>query len=260
MIKNKRDLILETIINEYLKKPEPIGSEQLKVTLDIKISSATIRNYFKKLVEDGELFQNHVSSGRIPTTRALQNYWIERFSNIDAMFFYNSDLLHKRAKELDLFLLLHFQQDNNLLEVINHDNRFLILVFDNLSVTVNYNSKVENFLNEFVGYSIEDIKSITLKLGLESIFDLLELHTNNLIKIYNEELLMKMVLNQDVSSAYINQIKSVQRLSKYRDDIYFDSIVPDGFMAIKQDIFVGGKKANMLLIGEVNKNFTYFFS
>jgi hypothetical protein len=31
-------------------------------------------------------------------------------------------------------------------------------------------------------------------------------------------------------------------------------------MAIKQDIFVGGKKANMLLIGEVNKNFTYFFS
>jgi heat-inducible transcriptional repressor len=260
MIKNKKDLILETIINEYLKKPEPIGSEQLKVTLNIKISSATIRNYFKKLVEDGELFQHHVSSGRVPTNRALQNYWIEKFSNVDAVFFYNMDLLQKRANELDLFLLVQFKEKNSLQEVLNYQDRFLILVFDNFEISIKYNSKISNFLNEFIGYSLENIKDITSKMGLKSIFHLLELYTNDLIKSFNEELLMKMVIDKKVDSSYIKSIKSVQNLSKYQNGIYFDTIVPDDFMAIKQDIFVGGKEANMLLIGEVNKNFGYFFS
>jgi heat-inducible transcriptional repressor len=260
MIRNKKDLILETIINEYLKNPEPIGSEQLKITLDIKISSATIRNYFKKLVEDGELFQEHISSGRVPTNIALQKYWLEKFSNIDTMFFYNIDLLKQRAYELDLFLLVHFEEENTLKEVLNYKNRFLILVFDNLEISIKYNSKIDNFLNEFINYNIENIKDVTSKLGLKEICHVLELHTNDLVKSFNEKVLMKMIIDKKVDNNYINNIKSVQNLSKYKDGIYFDKIVPNDFMAIKQNIFIGGKEANILLIGEVNKNFGYFFS
>ena len=46
---HKKDFLLHQMIKQYVKCQEPIGSESLKVCLQGKISSATIRNYFKIL-------------------------------------------------------------------------------------------------------------------------------------------------------------------------------------------------------------------
>ena len=65
---SKKDILLEQVIVQYLKSKEPIGSESLKASCRMGVSSATIRNYFKVLVQEGWLAQPHISSGRIPTT------------------------------------------------------------------------------------------------------------------------------------------------------------------------------------------------
>ncbi|HEY2811643.1 MAG TPA: heat-inducible transcriptional repressor HrcA [Rhabdochlamydiaceae bacterium] len=73
--KNQREkLILFALVELYLKTGKPIGSNTLKDNWFEHLSSATIRNYFAKLEEEGYLKQQHSSGGRIPTELAYRIY------------------------------------------------------------------------------------------------------------------------------------------------------------------------------------------
>jgi heat-inducible transcriptional repressor len=73
--KNQREkLILFALVELYLKTGKPIGSNTLKDNWFENLSSATIRNYFSKLEEEGYLKQQHSSGGRIPTSLAYKAY------------------------------------------------------------------------------------------------------------------------------------------------------------------------------------------
>ena len=73
--KHQREkLILFALVELYLKTGKPIGSNTLRECWFDGLSSATIRNYFSKLEEDGYLKQQHSSGGRIPTPLAYKAY------------------------------------------------------------------------------------------------------------------------------------------------------------------------------------------
>ncbi len=66
--------VLLGLIELYLQTGKPIGSNTLRENGFEHISSATIRNYFAKLEEEGFLRQQHSSGGRIPTHLAYKLY------------------------------------------------------------------------------------------------------------------------------------------------------------------------------------------
>lgn len=66
--------VLLGLIELYLKVRSPIGSNTLHDHGFDYLSSATIRNYFVKLENQGFLRQQHSSGGRIPTTHAYRFY------------------------------------------------------------------------------------------------------------------------------------------------------------------------------------------
>jgi heat-inducible transcriptional repressor len=66
--------VLIGLIDYYLKTGKPVGSNTLKETGFEELSSATIRNYFAHMEEQGFLDQQHVSGGRIPTPAAFRFY------------------------------------------------------------------------------------------------------------------------------------------------------------------------------------------
>lgn len=66
--------VLLGLVELYLETGKPIGSNTLKEKGFETISSATIRNYFSKLEEDGFLKQQHSSGGRVPTPAAYKFY------------------------------------------------------------------------------------------------------------------------------------------------------------------------------------------
>jgi heat-inducible transcriptional repressor len=73
-LREKDRLILQTIVEDYLKNGRPVSSgivHQKKVLND---SPATIRNIMVKLEEMGFLAQPHASAGRVPTDRGLRFY------------------------------------------------------------------------------------------------------------------------------------------------------------------------------------------
>lgn len=66
--------VLLGLIEYYLETGKPVGSNTLKETGFEHLSSATIRNYYAKLEEEGYLHQPHLSGGRIPTEKAFRFY------------------------------------------------------------------------------------------------------------------------------------------------------------------------------------------
>ncbi|MFA4942227.1 MAG: hypothetical protein WC564_01150 [Patescibacteria group bacterium] len=69
-ISERKQLILTTIIKEYLKTAQPVSSGGLVEKYKLNISPATVRNEMMELEEAGYIFQPHTSAGRIPTALA----------------------------------------------------------------------------------------------------------------------------------------------------------------------------------------------
>lgn len=72
--RERQKKVLFGLIEYFLKTGEQVGSTTLKDTGFQELSSATIRNYFAKLEEQGYLHQEHASAGRIPTEKAFRLY------------------------------------------------------------------------------------------------------------------------------------------------------------------------------------------
>lgn len=70
----RKKKILHSIISEYIKSAEPVGSRHVAKSLDMGLSSATIRNEMADLEEMGYLEQPHTSAGRIPSDKGYRLY------------------------------------------------------------------------------------------------------------------------------------------------------------------------------------------
>lgn len=97
----RKELILKTIIKEYIKTAQPVGSEGLVDKYNLDISPATVRNEMAELEQAGFIAQPHTSAGRIPTEKAydfyLENLGEKKLSQSEAKIF--EKLLAKRDEE-----------------------------------------------------------------------------------------------------------------------------------------------------------------
>lgn len=66
--------LLKTIIDEYIKTADAVGSENLDKKYNLGVSPATIRNEMVALTKSGYLKQTHTSAGRVPTPTAMKFY------------------------------------------------------------------------------------------------------------------------------------------------------------------------------------------
>ena len=74
VLNERAQIVLHSIIENYIQSSEPIGSRTLSKTIGITLSPATIRNIMSDLAELGYLIQNHTSAGRVPTDKAYRFY------------------------------------------------------------------------------------------------------------------------------------------------------------------------------------------
>lgn len=74
MLTKRQELILETVIKDFTKTHEPVGSKTVMKQLPIKVSSATIRNEMAVLEDKGLVEKTHSSSGRVPSAEGYRYY------------------------------------------------------------------------------------------------------------------------------------------------------------------------------------------
>lgn len=74
MLDARKQLILQAIVDSYVKTAVPVGSKAICGQYSLGLSSATVRNEMSDLTEMGYLEQPHVSAGRVPRVKAYRYY------------------------------------------------------------------------------------------------------------------------------------------------------------------------------------------
>lgn len=74
MLTQRQNLVLKTIVEEFVATALPVGSRVLSKKEDLKFSAATIRNEMADLEEFGFIEKTHTSSGRIPSHKGYRYY------------------------------------------------------------------------------------------------------------------------------------------------------------------------------------------
>ena len=72
--KNSEELLLELVIEYFIKEGSPVGSKFLFDVEDIKMAPSTIRKYLNILEKKWLVYQPYNSSWRVPTTEWLNTY------------------------------------------------------------------------------------------------------------------------------------------------------------------------------------------
>jgi heat-inducible transcriptional repressor len=259
---SKQELILESIIQAYLKSKMPIGSSELQMRLTLDMSPSTIRIYFKKLSDVGYLAQYHVSGGRVPTQNALMGYWREKIDTTKPVVLKNIDKVKRSTKEHNLFCVLEKSMGGYFKEVINAQNRYLILVFDTHEVILKYNPKVEQFLQRFVGCEMRELKDISIQVGLYELHDKLTQIFSQALIVREGEKEMYAIAKEFHNEAFIHQFQALHFIESMHDGLYFDGFIPQGCMAIKQKAKLKDDDSivDFFCFGRIESDFEDFFN
>jgi heat-inducible transcriptional repressor len=71
---DRKAAILKAIVEQYVDNAQPVASQAVNRTADLKVSAATIRNEMGALEREGYITQPHTSAGRVPTDRGYRYY------------------------------------------------------------------------------------------------------------------------------------------------------------------------------------------
>lgn len=257
MVISQADLV-EHFIKAYLKFQEPIGSETLRLCLDVKVSSATIRSHFKELVAAGVLRQLHPSSGRIPSESALRQYWKARLNPLARPTFSNLATIKEESKRAGIFCGIRFYCPNLLEEVVAIQQRFLILRFSKGEVVLNYSDELERFLDSIMGLDANDILILAHKLAIPQLaLKIRSLETESM-SFYGVNTLATLIKEVDDEILFENISKGAV-LESHQEGLYFDGFTPKGSLAFIQNAKLYDKSIRFICVGAINKDYEEFY-
>lgn len=149
-LNNRKQKILQAIIQDYITSAEPIGSRTIARKYDLGVGAATIRNEMFDLEMMGYLEKPHTSAGRIPSIKGyrfyvdcllepallskeekefVRSWFIGKMDDVDQIFQSTAKLLSTITHNVSL--VMASQQPTSLLEYIRFlplDNRRVIML------------------------------------------------------------------------------------------------------------------------------------
>jgi len=258
-MKKRYEEILETVVKTFLQTHEPISSAMLKGRLPFDIAPATIRYYFNKMVEQGELAQLHKSSGRIPTEQTMKMYWRKHLRDLEVLCTQTEDLVEK-AQEEDLYILLKPLKENELRAIERVAGKYLILIFDYDEYVIRYHSHIESFLKDLIGYDISEIKQIAHDVGMISLYHKMRAKNDEEITAINTEVIIKVAGQESTwGKRYVRSFLEGDVVEHFTPGLHFDPLLPKGFMALKTEAIIDGRQTKMLCIGAIDHDFSKIF-
>lgn len=222
--RDKKDLILDSIIQTYLLDNVPIGSNELNSNLCIPAS--TIRVYLKRLSDEGLITQLHISSGRILTILTMQNYWQsfwkkEQDQDINIK---SENFLKELSKEFEIYCLVYGGRSLVLKEVLEFKEELVL----------KHEKEAWNFLQSLIGFDLFTIEKIA------------SLRQNLIYYRSNEERVYQIYQNDE----FVKLLDcGVHRY--FKESLEFEPLFKESFMGLKVDAQFLGEDVNIILAGSV---------
>lgn len=137
MLTDRQRMILNAIVDDYIRSAEPVGSRSISKRGDVAFSPATIRNEMADLEELGFLEQPHTSAGRVPSTKGYRYY-------VDHL------VQRKQLNEEDLNMVRSLVSDkvNQMEQVIQHTASILSNLTNYTSILLGpeqFNTSLKHF-------------------------------------------------------------------------------------------------------------------
>ncbi len=249
---DKETIILETLISEYIDTNEPISSKYLQEKLDIKISSATIRYYFKKLTQKGYLHKEHLSSGRIPSPVSLKEFWRKRLKQKHFLLD-NMENFEKNTQEEMIFCEYTLFPKTKLVHLENYKDRFMIAQFENGEFIIPFNPKIYTIFDKLVGVNGLEISNICNDLGLVRLSMKLKEFFEEEFKVFNIHELMQLAQeNEQWAQNDLQKVCTGEQLYKKKAGLDFHG----NFLSYKFYLDINEeKRAEVLLMGHLHRNY-----
>lgn len=222
--RDKKDLILDSIIQTYLLDNVPIGLNELNSNLCIPAS--TIRVYLKRLSDEGLITQLHISSGRILTILTMQNYWQsfwkkEQDQDINIK---SENFLKELSKEFEIYCLVYGGRSLVLKEVLEFKEE----------LALKHEKEARNFLQSLIGFDLFTIEKIA------------SLRQNLIYYRSNEERVYQIYQNDE----FVKLLDcGVHRY--FKESLEFEPLFKESFMGLKVDAQFLGEDVNIILAGSV---------
>ena len=103
-ITQRQEQILNSLVQEYIGRAEPVSSEFLEKKYNFGFCPATIRAEFQKLTERGYLEKPYTSAGRVPTNKGYR-FFVNRLLEMDfEQGFFPEDFLEIEKEEIFKFV------------------------------------------------------------------------------------------------------------------------------------------------------------
>lgn len=216
MLNDREKLVLNAIIDFYLRYGETIGSRTLVKKYNIELSSATIRNVMSDLEDGGYIVKTHSSSGRIPTDLGYK-YYLDELLKIE-----------KLSREERTRINNEYEQKVSAIEnILEQTSSILSKLTSYASVVIEPNHKKENItkvelvhINNYLILAIvvtEDMEVTTKKIKIESGISKDKLE--NISKTINEKIKTKKIKTYEVEKLIKENFEEYSDIEKeiYRD-------------------------------------------
>lgn len=129
LLNERSNLVLNTVIKEYIYSAKPVSSKYLVRKYGFNLSSATLRNIMAGLEVDGLLTHPHTSAGRTPTIAGYRHY-VNSISN-------NLSIGLEQRK----FIIDFFTSNLNNEELLKETSKFVASLSSYLGLVFRYSSK-----------------------------------------------------------------------------------------------------------------------
>jgi heat-inducible transcriptional repressor len=70
---------------------------------------------------------------------------------------------------------------------------------------------------------------------------------------------MRFSVHYDVDEDLINAFMNGSIMYGLKEDVYFENLLPSGFMGICHDTKIEDQDVKLLVLGELNKDYEYFY-
>lgn len=257
---NKRDLILQSIIRAYLEQNSPVGSSQLCEKIENifsqSIPASTIRVYFKQLSDEGAITQLHISGGRIPTTTAMKIYWQNKLDLNEKISIYDDEVLSFLVYNFGIYCMIFGANNPKFTKLHKIDDKFLLLELENESFSINYSPKIEKFLKNLLGLSLDELELVSIQVGLSQLRAKIKEFKRSLIYFQeNEKVAFKMFSDERIKTA-LDPVFA----HSFKSQIAFAPLFDDGFMGFIKGVEFQGKNATMICAGSVYSDYEKFLN
>ncbi len=235
----------------------PIGSNELGSRMSAAIPASTIRVYFKKLSDEGEITKLHISGGRIPTIAAMRRYWSKIFAISDINLEINdAEGLKKLCDEFELYCMIFGTIDNELLEILNLNNRYMILNFGEDEIVIKFDARMYKFLSNLAGVSLNKLELICSQVGLSELKSKIrELKRTKIYFQENEILAFDMFKDRRFKMVFDPSF-SLQMDEK----LTFSPMFDENFMGLKFSANYLGNEAQMICVGSIYTDYVKFIN